>query len=136
MQSVSSRIWTRIAVFISYGDNDYTTVGVRKAVVSRAVAFRICSIYLETFLYSSRQFFGRILLLRKKNNVKIACLIIKRNPTNANIQKLTKVKREQISAYQKEQIEYIQGQINKTGNSVEDRQFRLMWHNESKEEHL
>ena len=26
MQSVSSRIWTRIAVFISYGDNDYTKV--------------------------------------------------------------------------------------------------------------
>ena len=25
MESVSSRIWTRIAVFISYGDNDYTT---------------------------------------------------------------------------------------------------------------
>ena len=25
MQSVSSRIWTHIAVFISYGDNDYTT---------------------------------------------------------------------------------------------------------------
>ena len=25
MQSVSSRNWTRIAVFISYGDNDYTT---------------------------------------------------------------------------------------------------------------
>ena len=25
MQSVLSRIWTRIAVFISYGDNDYTT---------------------------------------------------------------------------------------------------------------
>ena len=24
MQSVSSRIWTRLAVFISYGDNDYT----------------------------------------------------------------------------------------------------------------
>ena len=31
MQSVSSRIWTRIAVFISYGDNDYTT-GTSKAV--------------------------------------------------------------------------------------------------------
>ena len=29
MQSVSSRIWTRIAVFISYGDNDYTRVGDR-----------------------------------------------------------------------------------------------------------
>ena len=25
MQSVSSRSWTRVAVFISYGDNDYTT---------------------------------------------------------------------------------------------------------------
>ena len=25
MQSVSSRIWTRLAAFISYGDNDYTT---------------------------------------------------------------------------------------------------------------
>ena len=25
MQSVLSRIWTRIAVFISYDDNDYTT---------------------------------------------------------------------------------------------------------------
>ena len=25
MQSVSSRIWTRIAVSISYDDNDYTT---------------------------------------------------------------------------------------------------------------
>ena len=25
MQSVSSRIWTRIAVFISYDDNNYTT---------------------------------------------------------------------------------------------------------------
>ena len=29
MQSVSSRIWTRIAVFISYGDNDYTTVWIQ-----------------------------------------------------------------------------------------------------------
>ena len=25
MQSVSSRIWTRVAVFISYDDNHYTT---------------------------------------------------------------------------------------------------------------
>ena len=28
MQSVSSRIWTRVAVSISYDDNDYTTEGV------------------------------------------------------------------------------------------------------------
>ena len=25
MQSVSSRVWTRVAVFISYDDNHYTT---------------------------------------------------------------------------------------------------------------
>ena len=25
MQSVSSRIWTRVAMFISYDDNNYTT---------------------------------------------------------------------------------------------------------------
>ena len=25
MQSVASRIWTRVTVFISYDDNDYTT---------------------------------------------------------------------------------------------------------------
>ena len=37
MQSVSSRIWTRIAVFISYGDNDYTTGTSRSAVVSKLV---------------------------------------------------------------------------------------------------
>ena len=33
MQSVSSRIWTRIAVFISYGDNDYTTGSLIELVV-------------------------------------------------------------------------------------------------------
>ena len=26
MQSVSSRIWTRVAVFISYDDNNYTPI--------------------------------------------------------------------------------------------------------------
>ena len=41
MQSVSSRIWTRMAVFISYGDNDYTT-GTSTGVPS--------VIYSETFL--------------------------------------------------------------------------------------
>ena len=30
MQSVSSRFWTRVAVFISYDDNDYTTGDLNK----------------------------------------------------------------------------------------------------------
>ena len=54
--------------------------------------------------------------------MKTASLCNKRNPTNANAQKL-KTQRELINAYQKEQIEYIQGQINKIRNSVEDRQY-------------
>ena len=33
MQSVSSRIWTRVAVFISYDDNNYTTVTSTKTIV-------------------------------------------------------------------------------------------------------
>ena len=35
MQSVSSRIWTRVAVFISYDDNNYTT-GTSKYIAYKA----------------------------------------------------------------------------------------------------
>ena len=33
MQSVSSRIWTRVAESISYDDNDYTTVTSKAVIV-------------------------------------------------------------------------------------------------------
>ena len=49
MQSVSSRIWTRIAVFISCGDNDYTT-GTSKA-------FKC---WLVLTLYSLPQIYGMV----------------------------------------------------------------------------
>ena len=47
MQSVSSRIWTRIAVFISYSDNDYTT----------GTSFQVnmigyIKVYTTSFIYS------------------------------------------------------------------------------------
>ena len=55
--------------------------------------------------------------------MKTASLSNKRNPTNANGQK---AKRELIDTYTvKEQKEYIQGQINEIGNSVEDGQSRI-----------
>ena len=38
-----------------------------------------------------------------------------------------KAQSEQINTYQKEQIEYIQGQINKIRNSVDDGQYRITW---------
>ena len=59
--------------------------------------------------------------------MKTASLCNKRNPTNANVQKLKKAQRKLINIYQKEQIEYIRGQINKIRNSVEDRQSRIAW---------
>ena len=49
----------------------------------------------------------------------------KRNPTNANDQKLKKI--ELIDTYQKEQIEYIHDQMNKVRNSIEDRLSRIAW---------
>ena len=59
--------------------------------------------------------------------MKTVSLCNKRNPTNANTQKLKKAQREIINAYQKEQIEYIQGQINKIRNAVEDRKSCIAW---------
>ena len=44
----------------------------------------------------------------------------KKNPTDTNTQKL-KTPGELLNAYQKEQIEYIQGEMNKIRYSVEDR---------------
>ena len=68
------------------------------------------------------------LAVRKKgDNVKTTFLCNKRNPTNVKAQKLKKAQSELINAYQKEQIECIQGQINKIRNSAEDRQYRIAW---------
>ena len=39
MQSVSSRIWTRVAVFISYDDNNYTTDTSQKLAIIDAMFF-------------------------------------------------------------------------------------------------
>ena len=57
----------------------------------------------------------------------MASLCNKRNPINTNSQKLKKAQRELTSTYVKEQMEYIQNQINKIRNSVEDRQSRITW---------
>ena len=64
---------------------------------------------------------------KKRDNVKKVSLRNERNPTNANVQKLKKPQRELTNTYQKEQNEYIQGQINKIRNSVEDKQSRIVW---------
>ena len=52
----------------------------------------------------------------------------RKNPTNTNTQKLKKkAQKELASIYLKEQTEYIQNQIDKIRDSVEDRQSRIAW---------
>ena len=70
---------------------------------------------------------GTLAIRKKQENVKTASSCNKRNPTNANAQKLKKVQKELFKTYQKEQIEYIQGQINEIKNSLEDKQSRIAW---------
>ena len=68
------------------------------------------------------------LAVRKKHaHVKTTFLCNRRNPTNINVQKLMKAQNELTNVYLKEQTEYIQNQINKIRNSIEDRQFRITW---------
>ena len=63
----------------------------------------------------------------KRENVKKASLRNKKNQTNTNRQNLKKAQVELAKTYKKEQLGYIQNQINKIRISVEDRQARLAW---------
>ena len=62
--------------------------------------------------------------------MKTTYLYNRRNPTNANAQRL-KAQSELKNAYQKEKIEFIQNQINKIRDLVEGRQSRISWQTEN-----
>ena len=59
--------------------------------------------------------------------MKTATKCHRKNLTNTNTQKLKKAQNELVSIYLKEQTEYIQNQIDKIRDSVEDRQSRIAW---------
>ena len=61
----------------------------------------------------------------KRADVKTASKCIRKNPANTNTLKLKKTQNELASIYLKEQTEYVQNQIDKIRDSVEDRQFRI-----------
>ena len=63
----------------------------------------------------------------KREDVITASKFNRKNPTNANALKLKKAQNELASIYLKEQSEYIQNQIDKIRDSVEDRQSRIAW---------
>ena len=60
----------------------------------------------------------------KQDNMKKVFLFDKRNPIKYQCTETLKIWR---NTYQKEQLEFIQGQINKIRNSVKDRQSWLAW---------
>ena len=63
----------------------------------------------------------------KRADVKTASKFYRKNPTNTNALKLKIAQNELASIYLKEQTEYIQNQIDKIRDSVEDRQSRIAW---------
>ena len=63
----------------------------------------------------------------KRALVKTASKSYRKNPTNINARKLEKAQYQLAGIYLKEQAEYIQNQIDKIRDSVEDRQSRIAW---------
>ena len=64
---------------------------------------------------------------RKSALEKTASKNYRKNPTNTNARKLKMAQYQLAGIYIKEQIEYIQNQIDKIRDSVEDRQSRTAW---------
>ena len=63
----------------------------------------------------------------KRAHVKTASKSYQKNPTNTNDRKLEKAQYQLAGIYLKEQAKYIQNQIDKIRDSVEDRQSRIAW---------
>ena len=63
---------------------------------------------------------------QKVRYFKKSSLLNKRKPTNANVPKFRKAQEELTNMYEKEQLEWIQCQIDKVRNSVEDRQSQIV----------
>ena len=75
----------------------------------------------------SRVPWDALTLREKREDVKTASKCNRKNPTNTNVLKLKKAQNELANIYLKEQTEYIQNQIDKIKDSVEDRQSRISW---------
>ena len=63
----------------------------------------------------------------KRQHVKTASKSYRKIPTNTNARKLKTAQYQLPGIYMKEQTEYIQNQIDKIKDSVEDRQSRIAW---------
>ena len=70
---------------------------------------------------------GTLAVWKKHVDVKTTSKCNRKNPTNTNGLKLKKKQNELANIHLKEQTEYIQNQIDKISDSVEDRQSRIAW---------
>ena len=68
-----------------------------------------------------------LVVREKRALVKTASKNYRKNPTNTNARKLKTAQYQLAGIYIKEQTEYIQNQIDKIRDSVEDRQSRIAW---------
>ena len=68
-----------------------------------------------------------VVVREKRAHVKTASKSYRKNPTHTNARKLKKAQYQLAGIYLKEQTEYIQNQIDKIRDSVEDRQSRIAW---------
>ena len=84
--------------------------------------------YIPTKLRTKFRVQWETLAVREKHvDVKTASKYNRKNPTNTNARKIKTAQNEVASIYLKEQTEYIQNQIDKIRDSVEDRQSRIAW---------
>ena len=70
---------------------------------------------------------GTLAIKEKRTEMKTATKCNRKNPTNTKALKLKRKKNELANIYPEEQIEYMQNQIDKIRDSVEDRQSRIAW---------
>ena len=84
--------------------------------------------YIPTKIKTKYRVPWETLALREKRAlVKTASKNYRKNPTNTNALKLKTAQYQLAGTYIKEQTEYIQNQIDKIRDSVEDRQSRIAW---------
>ena len=90
--------------------------------------FEAAAEYIPTQQRTKTRVLWETLSVREKRaDVKTVSKCNRKNPTNTNALKLKKAQNELANIYLKEQTEYIQNQIDRIKDSVEDKQSRIAW---------
>ena len=111
-----------------------TTMTITPREPPRIFIYMNVSIQFEKFIWSHPAFiplfrvpWEKLAVKEKRTQVKTAPKSYRKNPTKTNAIQLKKAQYQLTGIYLKEQTEYIQNQIDKIRDSVEDRQSRIAW---------